>query len=360
MAPILKGIDGARSTLDIMIFRFDRADVEEALTRAVTRGVAVRALVAHANKAGEDGLRQLEQRLLAAGVSVARTADDLVRYHAKLMIVDRRDLYLFAFNFTALDLERTRSFGILTTNRELVQAAIKLFEADTKRVPFVPPNRTLLVSPLNARKELAAFIRGAKSELLIYDPAVTDPEMMRLLEERSKAGVHVRIIGRMARRNSKLEVHKLSRLRLHTRTIIRDGKHAFLGSQSLRAAELDARREVGAIFRDRKTVSKLAKVFHDDWQLAEKMKDVARSEDKVPVEKVARKLAKAVVKELPPVAPVLEELIKQLGVEKKALDLVPGEVEASVKDAVKTAVKEVVQEAVESATEEDKAKPDAA
>src|SRR5689334_14083558 len=114
VAPILKGIDGARSTLDIMIFRFDRTDVEEALTRAVTRGVAVRALVAHANKAGEDGLRQLEQRLLAAGVSVARTADDLVRYHAKLMIVDRRDLYLFAFNFTALDLERTRSFGILT------------------------------------------------------------------------------------------------------------------------------------------------------------------------------------------------------------------------------------------------------
>jgi phosphatidylserine/phosphatidylglycerophosphate/cardiolipin synthase-like enzyme len=184
--------------------------------------------------------------------------------------------------------------------------------------------------------------------------------MIRLLEERTKAGVQVKIIGRLPRRNSKLELHKLPRLRLHTRTIIRDRKHAFLGSQSLRAAELDARREVGVIFRDGKIVSKLAKVFQEDWQLAEKMKEVAHAEDKVPVEKVAKKLAKAVAKELPPVAPVLEELIKQLGVEKKALDLVPGEVEASVKDAVKTAVKEVVQEAVESATDEDKAKPDAA
>src|SRR5690349_15228323 len=88
LTPLLKGIDGAQTSIDIMIFRFDLKDVEAALARAVSRGVSVRALVAHANKAGEDGLRQLEQRLLAEGVSVARTADDLVRYHGKLMIVD--------------------------------------------------------------------------------------------------------------------------------------------------------------------------------------------------------------------------------------------------------------------------------
>jgi len=356
LAPLLKGIDGAQSSIEIMIFRFDRPDVESALARAVSRGVAVRALVAHANKAGEDGLRQLEQRLLAAGVSVARTADDLVRYHGKLMIVDRHDLYLFAFNLTSLDTERTRSFGIVTNNRVLVQETMKLFEADTKRLPYTPRARTLVVSPANARKRLAAFIRGAKSEILIYDPAVSDPAMIRLLEERARADVTVRIIGRLSRRNSKLEVHKLPRLRLHTRTMIRDGRDAFVGSQSLRAAELDTRREVGAIFCDRKTVTRLAKVFQEDWQLAETAKEQERTEQKAPVEKVAKKLAKAVAKELPPVAPVLEELIKQMGVEKTDLDLTPGEVEASVKDAVKAAVKEVVQEAVESVKEEKKEK----
>jgi cardiolipin synthase A/B len=354
LAPLLKGVDGAQSSIDIMIFRCDRTDVEGALARAVSRGVAVRALVAHANKAGEDGLRQLEQRLLAAGVSVARTADDLVRYHGKLMIVDRHELYLLAFNLTSLDTERTRSFGIVTNNRTLVQEATKLFEADTKRLPYTPRARTLVVSPANARKRLAAFVRGAKSEILIYDPAVSDPGMIRLLEERSRAGVTVRIIGRLARRSSKLEVHKLPRLRLHTRTIVRDGRHAFVGSQSLRAAELDTRREVGAIFCDRRVVAKLAKVFQEDWQLAERTNERERKDEKAPAEKVARKLAKAVAKELPPVAPVLEELIKQMGVEKAEVDLIPSEVEASVKDAVKAAVREVVQEAVESATEEKK------
>lgn len=356
LAPLLKGIDNAQSSIEIMIFRFDRTDVEGALARAVSRGVAVRALVAHVNKAGEDGLRQLEQRLLAAGVSVARTADDLVRYHGKLMIVDRHDLYLFAFNLTSLDTERTRSFGIATSNRTLVQETIKLFEADTKRLPYTPRARTLVVSPANARKRLAAFIRGAKSEILIYDPAVSDPAIIRLLEERSKAGVGVRIIGRLARRSSKIEVHKLPRLRLHTRTIVRDGRDAFVGSQSLRAAELDTRREVGAIFCDRKAVSRLARIFQEDWQLAETAKEQARTEEKAPAERVAKKLAKAVAKELPPVAPVLEELIQQMGVEKAELDVISGEVEASVKDAVKAAVKEVVQEAVESVAEERKEK----
>jgi len=361
LAPLLKAVDGAKSSIDIMIFRFDRKDIEAALNRAVNRGVEVRALVAHANKAGEEGLRQLEQRLLAAGVSVARTADDLVRYHAKFMIVDRHDLYLMAFNMTLLDTQKTRSFGIGTSNRTLVQETLKLFEADSKRHPYTPHARTLVVSPENARRRLGAFIRGAKSELLIYDPVVSDPAMIRLLEERARAGVAVKIIGRLAKRGAKLEVHKMPRLRLHTRTIIRDAREAFLGSQSLRAMELDRRREVGAIFRDQRTVSKLAKVFQEDWQLAEKLQGQARTDDAVPAEKVAKKLAKAVAKELPPVAPVLEELIKHMGAEKKDVDLVPGEVEASVKDAVKAAVKEVVKEAVENATEEtSEAKSDAA
>src|SRR6202023_1213561 len=158
-------------------------------------------------------------------------------------------------------------------------------------------------------------------KILIYDPVVSDPAMIRLLEERARARVTVRIIGRLARHGSKLEVHKLPRLRLHTRTMIRDGRHAFVGSQSLRTAELDTRREVGAILCDRKVVSRRTKVFHEDCKLAAKLE--LRTRAKVPAEKVAKKLAKAVAKELPPVAPVLEGLIREMGAEDKDIGLVP-------------------------------------
>src|ERR1700722_14034527 len=85
--PLLKGIAGAKSSIDILIFRFDRKEIEQALIAAVQRGVVVRALIAWTNRGGELFLRELEARLLAAGVLVARTATDLVRYHGKMMVV---------------------------------------------------------------------------------------------------------------------------------------------------------------------------------------------------------------------------------------------------------------------------------
>ena len=100
----------------------------DALAAAVRHGVVVRALIAHTNKGDEKGLRKLELQLLEAGVTVSRTADDLVRYHGKMMIVDRLALHVYGFNFTRLDIKHSRSFGIVTRNKRLVDEALKLFE----------------------------------------------------------------------------------------------------------------------------------------------------------------------------------------------------------------------------------------
>jgi cardiolipin synthase A/B len=344
---IIRGINSAKSSIEIVIFRFDRTEIERALANAVKRGVFVHALVAHANRSGEDGLRDLEMRLLAAGVNVARTASDLVRYHDKMMIVDRRELYLFAFNLTYLDIERSRSFGVITTNPKLVHEAVKLFEADAKRTLYEPGFAQFVVSPANARRQLAAFIRGARKELLIYDPIVSDPAMVRLLEERAGAGVDVRIMGRLALRRPTLPSRKLHRMRLHARAIIRDRSDAFIGSQSLREVELDARREVGVIFRDQRVVHRLAHTFQEDWDLAGKAQE--QKSDSATAAKAAKKVAKAVAKELPPVAPFLQAIVEEIA--HTHVDLNAKEVEQTVKDAVKEAVKEVVEEVVEEAAE---------
>ena len=110
LAPLLQAVRHAKNNIDIVIFRFDRTELEKALEAAVARGVVVRALIAHTNRGGEKSLRKLELRMLAAGVTVARTADDLLRYHGKMMIVDG-ELYVLGFNFTKLDMEKSRSFG---------------------------------------------------------------------------------------------------------------------------------------------------------------------------------------------------------------------------------------------------------
>jgi phosphatidylserine/phosphatidylglycerophosphate/cardiolipin synthase-like enzyme len=264
--PLIEALAAAQKSIDIMIFRFDLKPMEKALEAAVSRGVAVRALIARESSQGDKRLRQLETEMLGKGIVVARTGDAFVRYHGKMMIIDRQELHVYGFNYTALDL-KSRSFGIVTKDRKAVTEALRVFEADMLRQDYEPQDEegSFVVSPENAREALATFIKRARKQLLIYDPKVTDLQMIRLINQRIKAGVDVRILGKVGKRAANMRVQKLHGVRLHVRAMIRDGDTAFVGSQSLRALELDARREVGLIVKESKTVKRILEVFEEDW-----------------------------------------------------------------------------------------------
>lgn len=276
IAPVVRAVRKAKKSIDIAIFRFDLTDLEEALAAAVDRGVAVRALIAHTNRGGEKTLRKLEMRLLRAGISVARTADDLPRYHGKFMIVDDA-LHVFGFNFTKLDIVKSRSFGVITRDKKVVKQAQMLFEGDSTRQRFVPTHERLVVSPETSRARLAAFIKAARKQLLIYDEQVTDNAIQKILEQRAKAGVEIRVLGKVEKSLEGIERRKLARYRLHVRAIIRDSSAVFVGSQSLRKLELDGRREVGLIAVNSGIAKKMQAVFEEDWEASAQGKAAATS-----------------------------------------------------------------------------------
>ncbi len=136
LEPVLVAIEKAKKSIDIVIFRLDIKNVVSALKVAVSRGVAVRAQIAHTNKGGEKALRKLEARLLDAGATVSRSPDELIRYHGKMMIVDGRRLHVNGFNFTWNDIERSRSFGAVFTSPAIVKEAQRLFQSDLDRQPY--------------------------------------------------------------------------------------------------------------------------------------------------------------------------------------------------------------------------------
>jgi phosphatidylserine/phosphatidylglycerophosphate/cardiolipin synthase-like enzyme len=262
LEPILQAIRKAKTRIDILIFRLDRVDLIKALSEAVAREVPVRALIAHTARGDERRLRKLEQRLLQAGAMVARTADDLPRYHGKMLIADDTP-YIFAFNYTKADI-KSRSFGAVVDDEKVLREAERLFEADFTKQTYEPASKALVVSPENSRPVLTAFIESAKKELLIYDHKVSDGRMIKLLLARAKAGVDVRILGHVAMSGTGLTCERL-KIRQHVRAILRDGSDAFLGSQSLRALELDGRREVGLMIDDAKAVKEMRDTFEADW-----------------------------------------------------------------------------------------------
>jgi phosphatidylserine/phosphatidylglycerophosphate/cardiolipin synthase-like enzyme len=347
VAPLQAALKSAKKTVEIAIFRLDRGDIEALLKEAVANGVKVTALVADMNRDGEKRLRELEKRFLEGGITVARTADDLVRYHDKYFIIDRRLLVVISFNFTHLDVDHSRGFGIVTKNKALIQEAAQLFEADCARRPYVTGADNFVVSPANSRRVLRNFLKRAKKQLLIYDPQISDKEMIRALQERSKAGVDVRIIGKLSGRAG-LSAQKLTTMRLHTRTIVRDGRQAFVGSQSLRPAELDSRRELGLIVRDPKIIKKLLATFESDWSStnAATVKKASPAKGSQEATKNETEKAMAVlVEELHPLSATVTKAVRKV-VAQSGGEMLPDKV---VKSTVKKVVKKAVKQAVRAA-----------
>jgi len=345
VAPLLELIKGAKESMHLAIFRFDHGDVEKALKGAMANGVKINTLIANVNRGGEKNLRNLEMRFLEAGMTVSRSGDDLIRHHDKIMIADQSRLGVLSFNFTHQDIEQSRGFGIITEDPKWVAEGIALFEADCKRVPYTCESDTFVVSPVNARKVLGNFLQDARKQLLIYDPQISDKRMIRILKDRIKAGVELRVIGQT---KFDVELRQLSKMRLHTRTIIRDGEQAFIGSQSLRGNELDARREVGVIVREAPIVKKLAETFESDWASGTAEEEAPDAESKEPEtpEPDTEKALEVLVKELQPITITVKKAVTKVVAQAGEEVLEDGIVKEAVKKVVKKVVKQAVKEAI--------------
>ncbi len=114
-------------------------------------------------------------------------------------------------------------------------------------------------------------------------------------------------------------MRKLGGTRLHTRTIIRDRRQAFVGSQSLRTAELDSRRELGLIVQDAKAVKKLMDTFESDWASSSakksradlREKEIPATEPAVVSEKQADTAVKVFTKELDPLTTSVKKAVRK-------------------------------------------------
>jgi len=109
----------------------------------------------------------LEMRLLAAGVTVTRRAagrsDSLSRKNDDQSTGVNCGFFTFKLHAN-LDIERSRSFAPRNPrSARWCRRRVACSMADAKRRPYEPGSSALVVSPANARTELAKFIRGAQN-----------------------------------------------------------------------------------------------------------------------------------------------------------------------------------------------------
>jgi len=286
--PVLHALEGAQQSVWVEVYLLTDRNVIQALEDAANRGVTVRVLLElHPYGSGATSPQQTLDELQAAGAQV-EGADPAFHYtHEKALIIDGATLYVMSCNLTRSALGGSsgytpdRDYGVIDTSSPDVAEAQAIFNADWTRTTPTLADPNLVVSPVNARAKITAFIAAAKHTLSVEDEEMYDTASEDELIAAAKRGVIVEVIlpaptgGASASPDvARLEqggvrVRYITTVYMHAKLLIADNAEAFVGSENFSANSLDDNRELGLLIADPAALTTLGQTFATDWQNAQ-------------------------------------------------------------------------------------------
>ena len=274
----------ARRTIIVKMFTFTSRTLIEALIGAAARGVGVRVLLNPQRSSGTRANDEVFAEFQSRGVSCAWSTAFVVT-HEKSMVVDGRTVLIATFNFCDKYFTQTRDYGVVVEDAAIAREVTECFEADWQGTGFTPPQSALIWSNDTSRRDVCDVIDGAERSLLVHHPKFSDVTVLDRLLHAQDRGVRIKVLcgGRhgisdsdmldtfsalRALRRAGVMVNKQAGLRLHAKLIVADGRRVLLGSMNIDRSAFDLRRELGIRIDDRDAVTKLAGIFHGDWELS--------------------------------------------------------------------------------------------
>lgn len=285
--PVLQAIRGAQTSVWVEVYLLTDRNVIYALEDAAQRGVDVRVLLEiHPYGSGATTPQETLQQLQAAGVK-AEGANPAFHYtHEKAMIIDGATLYIMTANLTKSGLGGSsyadnREYGVIDTAAPDVREAANIFLADWQRQTPTLTDPNLIVSPVNARQRLLAFINGARSTLLVEDEEMYDRQSEDALIAAAQRGVNVELVLPTPSGSTSVDadvarllqggahVRYISVVYMHAKMMVADGRLGFVGSENFSATSLDDNRELGILIADPSAIATLKQTFQQDWASAQ-------------------------------------------------------------------------------------------
>ncbi len=276
--PILNGIKNAQNSIDLEVYTFSDTDVLRELKNAKLRGVKVRVILEENPYGGYSTNKNTYDKLRYYGIDVKWDNKAYNFTHSKFLVIDNKTGYILTLNLAKSAFTKNREFGIITSDKKVVEELTKIFEADWYRKPYNPKSDSILVvSPENSRTKIETLLRSAHGEILMYAEEISDLTIERILKERRAYGAVVKIIiadpnsvednARVIDELKKygIDIKYVSSPFIHAKAIIVDEKYAFIGSENLSSNSLDNNREVGIITDNKEVIDQLVEVFSWDY-----------------------------------------------------------------------------------------------
>jgi polyphosphate kinase len=207
-------IDPDVQSIKITCYRLaERSKIMNTLTNAVRNGKEVTVMLELRARFDEEANLEWKEKLEEAGVKVFLGVPN-EKVHAKLCLIKKRVTNVtthYGFISTGnLNESTAKVYGdhcLLTANRNIMADANRIFtylEKPATRIRLLKACKTLLVSPINMRRQLIFLInkeiKNAKAKkqsgITLKLNSLSDKQLIEKLYEAAKAGVEIKLIIR--------------------------------------------------------------------------------------------------------------------------------------------------------------------
>ncbi len=301
-APIIQAISAARSKIRLGICNLSDPQIGDALAAAVARGVDVRVIVDRADYAQKPDERAELATLVAEGVTVHLSNPVFPQSFEKELVIDQRQVLIMTMCLIPATFVDTRDYGLVLNNRGIIHEVTSVFDTDWaysappgEATPAYNPTPALrapnlIWGPTDATAKLSQLIQSAHRTIDVTSELLGDPYLEGQLIAADQRGVQVHLITPLNPIGASTNAPDIAFLTsegvnvrvtvdqypppgalpyMHAKTMIVDGRTAYLGSIDLETTEATQDRELGIEFRLPSLVRKLNAQFQSDWRSAQ-------------------------------------------------------------------------------------------
>jgi phosphatidylserine/phosphatidylglycerophosphate/cardiolipin synthase-like enzyme len=300
--PILRAINSARSAIRLGICNLSDPQIGDALAAAVARGVDVRVIVDRADYLAKPAEQAEIARLIGSGVSVHLSNAVFPQSFEKELVIDRRTVLIMTMCLVPDTFVDTRDYGLVVANRGVIREVTSVFDTDWaysappgEPTPSFNPtpalhSPSLIWGPTDATAKLSQLIQSARRSIDATTELLDDPYLEGQLIASVLRGVRVRLIVPLVPREWAPNGAQVAFLNsqgvsvrvtteqapppgslpyMHAKTMVVDGRTAYLGSIDLMTTEATQDRELGILFTQPTPVGQLHAQFQSDWNRAQ-------------------------------------------------------------------------------------------
>lgn len=273
---IVSKMDNSKKRIYLEVYMLTENKLKDALKRAKNRWIDVK-VVLEKNPYMAFNINNKTYDFLAKN-NVAVVWSNLENYalnHSKFILIDD-ELVLASWNFTHSTFYFNRDIFLFIKDKAILAIFEKIFDLDFRWEKLSPYDDSLVLSPDYSRNKIETLFKWATKNIDMYFPYLADESLKKILFDKSKAWIKIRIITDKVAlkddsdvieefRQAWIEIKALKKDKEHAKAVLVDSKYLYIWSINFSTSSLDKNRETWILLINKDIINNFEELFKKDY-----------------------------------------------------------------------------------------------